>query len=189
MLSRRNFLAGVGAGAGALAVGVPLPSFPLDKAVLLPDVVEWDFAAALGDTIKEKHEQLYVKLVETSLGDKPKLEDDALEFTYLSPKHPWNLREFDKNWILTSPQIASIFECATSGFYPEGYYPGYAEINGIIYTGTINMRWRLYKTLLVPINEIWLGFKDDDDKTPFHEHLAQVDKNTIKKIVIKNFII
>lgn len=62
-------------------------------------VAAWDFLTALGDTIKEKYESLYVK---------------CHELTSIL------LRKGAKGyfWIATSPEVASIFETATAGFWP-----------------------------------------------------------------------
>ena len=59
---------------------------------------DWDFSTALGDTIKEKYESLYVKVVEVT-----------------NVVHRKTLRG-GANWIVTSPEVASIFETATAGF-------------------------------------------------------------------------
>jgi hypothetical protein len=55
-------------------------------------VASWDFNTALGDTIKEKYESLYVKVVEVS-----------------NVVHRKTLRG-GCNWLVTSPEVASIFE-------------------------------------------------------------------------------
>jgi hypothetical protein len=105
-------------------------------------VTSWDFATALGDTIKEKYEALYVKIVEVS-----------------NVVHRKTLRG-GCNWIVTSPEVASMFETATAGFAPNTSETFTSSI-GIQYVGTVNARWRLYKDPLFPTNQLLLGYKGD----------------------------
>lgn len=102
----------------------------------------WDFSTALGDTIKEKYESLYVKIVEMS-----------------AIIHRKTLRG-GANWIVTSPEVASIFETATAGFAPAPSETFTSSL-GIQYVGTINNRWRLYKDPLFRTNQILMGYKGD----------------------------
>ena len=105
-------------------------------------VTSWDFSTALGDTIKEKYEALYVKVVEIS-----------------NVVHRKTLRG-GCNWIVTSPEVASMFETATAGFAPNTSETFTSSI-GIQYVGTVNARWRLYKDPLFPTNQLLLGYKGD----------------------------
>jgi hypothetical protein len=105
-------------------------------------VAAWDFNTALGDTIKEKYESLYVKMVELS-----------------NVIHRKTLRG-GANWIVTSPEVASIFETATAGFAPT-MSDTFTSSLGIQYVGTINSRWRLYKDPLFPTNQILFGYKGE----------------------------
>lgn len=105
-------------------------------------VASWDFNTALGDTIKEKYESLYVKLVE--LG---------------AVVHRKTLRG-GINWIVTSPEVASMFETATAGFAPAPSET-FTSTMGIQYVGTVNARWRVYKDPLFPPNQILGGYKGD----------------------------
>lgn len=105
-------------------------------------VAAWDFNTALGDTIKEKYESLYVKIVELS-----------------NVIHRKTLRG-GANWIVTSPEVASIFETATAGFAPT-MSDTFTSSLGIQYVGTINSRWRLYKDPLFPTNQLMFGYKGD----------------------------
>lgn len=105
-------------------------------------VAVWDFNTALGDTIKEKYESLYVKVVELS-----------------NVVHRKTLRG-GCNWLVTSPEVASIFETATAGFAPAPSETFTSSL-GIQYVGTINNRWRLYKDPLFPQGQILLGYKGD----------------------------
>jgi hypothetical protein len=105
-------------------------------------VTAWDFNTSLGETIKEKYESLYVKLVEVS-----------------AVIHRKTLRG-GANWVVTSPEVASMFETATAGFAPA---PSETFTNslGIQYVGTVNNRWRLYKDPLFPSNQLLMGYKGD----------------------------
>jgi hypothetical protein len=105
-------------------------------------VSSWDFSTALGDTIKEKYESLYIKIVEIS-----------------NVVHRKTLRG-GCNWLVTSPEVASIFETATAGFAPAPSETFTSSL-GIQYVGTVNSRWRLYKDPLFPQGQIMLGYKGD----------------------------
>lgn len=104
-------------------------------------IASWDFKNALGDTIIEKYEHLYVKIVEVS-----------------SVIHRKTLRG-GANWIVTSPEVASIFETATAGFAPSPSET-FTSSFGIQYVGTVNNRFKLYKDPLFPKNKILLGYKE-----------------------------
>lgn len=105
-------------------------------------VAAWNFGSALGDTIKEKYESLYVKVVEVS-----------------NVIHRKTLRG-SANWLVTSPEIASMFETATAGFAPAPS-DTFNSTLGVQYVGTINNRWKLYKDPLFPTSEILMGYKGD----------------------------
>ena len=102
----------------------------------------WDFNTALGDTIKEKYESLYVKVVEVS-----------------NVVHRKTLRG-GCNWLVTSPEVASIFETATAGFAPAPS-DTFTSSLGVQYVGTVNNRWRIYKDPLFPQGQILMGYKGD----------------------------
>ena len=105
-------------------------------------ISSWDFNTALGDTIKEKYESLYIKVVEVS-----------------NVVHRKTLRG-GANWLVTSPEVASIFETATAGFAPAPSETFTSSL-GIQYVGTVNNRWRLYKDPLFPQGQILMGYKGD----------------------------
>lgn len=105
-------------------------------------VASWDFNTALGDTIKEKYESLFVKVVEISNVVQRKTLRGGC------------------NWIVTSPEVASIFETATAGFAPAPSETFTSSI-GVQYVGTVNSRWRLYKDPLFPTGQMLLGYKGD----------------------------
>lgn len=105
-------------------------------------VTAWDFNTSLGETIKEKYESLYVKLVEVS-----------------AVIHRKTLRG-GANWVVTSPEVASMFETATAGFAPAPSETFTSSL-GIQYVGTVNNRWRLYKDPLFPSNQLLMGYKGD----------------------------
>lgn len=134
-------------------------------------VAAWDFLTALGDTIKEKYESLYVK---------------CHELTSIL------LRKGAKGyfWIATSPEVASIFETATAGFWPissrefQDQYGtedlGVAPLGlpQVTYRGSVNYRWRLYADTMMPQNMVLIGCNDKKEDT---SHYA--------KLIIHNFII
>lgn len=105
-------------------------------------VSSWDFNTALGDTIKEKYESLYVKIVEIS-----------------AVVHRKTLRG-GANWLVTSPEVASMFETSVAGFAPSPSETFSSNL-GIQYVGTVNSRWRLYKDPLFPTSQVLLGYKGD----------------------------
>ena len=105
-------------------------------------VAVWDFNTAFGDTIKEKYESLYVKVVEVS-----------------NVVHRKTLRG-GCNWLVTSPEVASIFETATAGFAPNPSETFTSSL-GVQYVGSINGRWRLYKDPLFPQGQILMGYKGE----------------------------
>lgn len=98
----------------------------------------WDFTNALGDTIKEKYESLYIELITT--GNIVKNKTDC-----------------EPNWLVTSPEIASIFGSFCQGFdcSPSERF---TSSLGIQYVGTFG-RWRIYKDPLFPTSQILLGYK------------------------------
>ena len=105
-------------------------------------VSSWDFSTALGDTIKEKYEALYVKLMEVS-----------------AVVHRKTLRG-GANWVVCSPEVASIFETATAGFAPSPS-DTFTSSLGIQYVGTVNQKFRLYKDPLFPTSQILMGYKGE----------------------------
>jgi len=102
----------------------------------------WDYNTTLGDTLKEKYESLYIKIVEMS-----------------AVIHRKTLRG-GANFIVTSPEVASIFETATAGFAPDPSETFTSSL-GVQYVGTINKRWKIYKDPLFPTNQLLLGYKGD----------------------------
>jgi len=100
----------------------------------------WDFATSLGDTIKEKYESLYMELHTVSKQIEAKTGRGKA------------------NWIVTSPEIASIFETVSSGFAYVDSDTWSASL-GISYCGTINGKWKLYKDPLFQPNNILMGYK------------------------------
>ncbi len=102
----------------------------------------WDFNTALGHNIKEKYESLYVKVVEMS-----------------AAIHRKTLRG-DANWIVTSPEVAAIFETATAGFAPAPTDTFTGSL-GVQYVATINQKWRLYKDPNFERNQLIMGYKGE----------------------------
>ena len=105
-------------------------------------VSTWDYSLALGDTIKEKYESLFVKLVEISNVVQRKTLRGGC------------------NWIVCSPEVASIFETATAGFAPTPS-ENFTTNLGVQYIGTVNNRWRLYKDPAFPVNQLLMGYRGD----------------------------
>lgn len=94
----------------------------------------WDFNRSIGDTIKEKYEDLYIENVRVS-----------------NKIHAASLRG-GGNRIVASPEICSVFETSVShGFEPDNFenYKIRTEIIGkdigIHKVGVINNRWNVYK--------------------------------------------
>lgn len=105
-------------------------------------VASWDFNTALGDTIKERYESLYVKVTEVT-----------------AVVHRKTLRG-GANWIVTSPEVASIFETATAGYAPNAS-ESFTGTVGIQYVGSVNGKWRIYKDPLFPTGQLLMGYKGD----------------------------
>jgi hypothetical protein len=135
-------------------------------------VTSWDFNSALGDTIMEKYESLYVKAVELN---NVLMRKGAVGYF----------------WIVTSPEVASIFETATAGFHPSpseefDRMAEYKAIDGVMpqglptmhYCGGVNRKWRLYKYSEVPTNMFLMGCNDQRE-----------DSSHYGRMMIANFII
>jgi hypothetical protein len=105
-------------------------------------VSAWDFNTAMGSNIKEKYESLYIKITEVS-----------------AVIHRKTLRG-GANWIVTSPEVASIFETATAGYAPAPS-DTFTSSLGIQYVGSVNNKWRLYKDPLFPSGQLLMGYKGD----------------------------
>lgn len=90
----------------------------------------WDWNTALGDTVKEKYESLYVKLVELT---NVMVVKGAKGYF----------------WIVAAPEIGSIFETATAGFFPalcDGNYSQQVPLGvpDIYELGLVNRKWKLF---------------------------------------------
>lgn len=106
-------------------------------------VSAWDYATAEGDTIKEKYESLYVKMVQlTNVIQRKTLRGGA-------------------NFIVTSPEVAAIFEASVAGFAPT-ISDTFTSSMGIQYVGAINSKWRLFKDPQFPTGQLLLGYKGDN---------------------------
>lgn len=103
-------------------------------------VATFDYATALGDTIKEKYESFYIKIVEVS-----------------GVIHRKTLRG-GANWIVTSPEIAELFTNACHW----GDWKG-RDNSELCYHGTMNNRWRLYSSKSAQRGTMLLGYKGDVD--------------------------
>jgi hypothetical protein len=105
-----------------------------------------DFNTMLGDTIREKYENIYQKIHELSN-----------ELVKKGAKGYF--------WIVTSPEIGSVFETATYRFDPcsaEEYgYNGYHQrplgITTVEYKGMLHGTWRLYTDSSINANLALIG--------------------------------
>lgn len=109
-------------------------------------VAAWDWNAALGDTIKEKYEGLYVKIVEVENVLKSKAKGDKVNL--------------DAIVILTSPEIASVFSTSCSSMRPL------KAVGSLTYQGTIGNRWILYTDPEMQKNKMLLGMGDNPNYHP-----------------------
>ncbi len=105
-------------------------------------VAALDWNAILGDTIKEKYEALYIKLREL---------DSVLRRKAKAKK----LHLDDHLTILTSPEVASIYDAGSSA--PPGLP---SDAVGILYHGTMANRWKLYSDPKIDSNKLLLGSDD-----------------------------
>lgn len=138
----------------------------MDMAMNAATVSAWDFNSALGDTIMEKYESLYVKVAEMT---NVLLKKGAKGYF----------------WIVCNPEVASIFETATTGYRPcacdedlllHGQQPmGLSEVRHL---GLINAKWRLYVDTEMEPNKLLIGC---NDKREDNLHYARLS--------ISNFII
>lgn len=113
-----------------------------------------DFDILLGNTILEKYRAMYCELVKISTAMYRKNE-------YSPP-----------NFIFTSPEIGALFECSCAGFAP-GYCSETGEMK-VVYLGTLNNRWRLYVSYLMPVEDILLGYMENGkifEKEKFISHI------------------
>ena len=97
----------------------------------------FDWNCLDGDTILEKYEPLYVKLVEVT--------------NVIIRKGGYGYF-----WVLCNPLMGTVFENAM-GFKesPTDYFPQGTE--EILWIGTLHRKWRLYTDPLYPTNEILIG--------------------------------
>lgn len=101
----------------------------------------WDFGNALGNNIQEKYQALFVKLTEVS-----------------NIVHRKTLRG-GANWIVTTPEVASIFEAALSNYQVSGIQDSFTSGIGVSYVGNVQNRWQLFKDPLAPANQILMGYR------------------------------
>lgn len=111
----------------------------------------WDFNLAFGDTLKGKFESLYTKLYE--LTEIITIKGAKGEF-----------------WIVTSPEIASLFEFSI--------WFARSEDNIGAYRGTINSKWRLYVDNNIDSKTLVIGCND-----------TMQDMSHYARLTIHNFVI
>jgi hypothetical protein len=114
----------------------------------------FDWNCMDGNTIAEKYEPLYVKLVEVT---------NVV------------IRKGGSGyfWIATSPEMATVFQ-STMAFKdsPTEYLPqGTGDIQWI---GTVNRKWRLYTDPQFPVNEILIGCTEVASAEPKYFALMKV---------------
>lgn len=98
-------------------------------------VAAWDANVALGKTIKERYEDLYIKIVEVS-----------------SVIHRKTLRG-GANWIVAGKEISGLLQSSSSAPFHETKH--------LSYWGTMCNRWRTYFDPDLAPNEILLGYMGD----------------------------
>lgn len=108
--------------------------------------VKWDFAAVLGETIKERADNLLSKVTEVS--------STIFDKTMLGPA----------NWIMTCPVISAMFETMNSDrFSPVDEFEGLSlapRYCGEVIYGKEGESCYLYKDPLFPRNKILVGRKE-----------------------------
>lgn len=114
----------------------------------------WDANSSLGETVGEKFESLYVKMMELN---EALIERGAAGVF----------------WIATSPETASIFEIRSIGFCPSDHRTDKFDfmaqgIRRIKYKGEINDRWRLYTNSEFPENLILMGVNDTREDNAYY---------------------
>lgn len=95
----------------------------------------WSWASALGDTVMEKFESIFVKLIELTNVLEAKGAEGEL-------------------WLLTGTQMGEVLKCSAS-FSGDSTPP--RDALGILYHGMINKRWRLWIDSKAPSNQMLLG--------------------------------
>lgn len=106
-----------------------------------------DFNSLLGNSIKERYEHLCIRISEI--------------FLVLARK----VSKARNGWILTSPEISSIFETCASGFR-LGVTPEYlseGEEDHPVYIGLISNKWSLYRHNLFPQGIVLMGVGRGED--------------------------
>lgn len=125
-----------------------------------------DFNNCLGDTIRERYEYIYSRLVSIH---------DAL------------VRRSNRkgeSWLVTSPEISSLFETMHYGFSPLSVAPtragyiGQDENSHPTYAGVVGHRWHLYKHIDYPQGEMILGIGRNN-----------IPDNNLTVVTVENFVI
>lgn len=100
----------------------------------------WDASKSTAETIKERYEDLHMKIVEVS-NEMRKLCGNGA------------------NWLVASPEITSIYEVSATHCFG-----GYEDFGlGVKYCGKYNNRWRVYKDMNRTSSSIVLGYKGDSN--------------------------
>jgi hypothetical protein len=99
---------------------------------------EVDWATFLGDTIKEKHQNLFDLLDKTT-------------------KKLITLGAKGYFWIIAHPEMASIFETATVGWAPAYFEQIPLGYNIVMFMGIMSKRWRIYTDPQLDKGQILIG--------------------------------
>jgi hypothetical protein len=118
----------------------------------------FDWNCLWGNTISEKYEPLYIKIIEVT---------NVV------------IRKGGSGyfWLACGPEMATVFQ-STMAFKesPTEYFP--QGTNDIQWIGTVNRKWRLYTDPLFPVNEILIGCAD----------VASADPKFFALMKVANFV-
>jgi len=114
-----------------------------------------DWNTALGNTIKEKYESFYIKLIEIT--------------NVCVRKGASGLF-----WVVTSPEIGSMFETASNGFSESGLTQIPMGSKEVYHLGTIARQWRVYIDPLWEADELMVGANWEPNPDPKHIGVLKV---------------
>lgn len=117
--------------------------------------------ASLGDTLKEKYESIYLKMIRLSVEAYRK--NGSTGF----------------NGLITSPELMALFESVCPRFAPTGFCDQHKDGDQdgpVMYHGVLNQRYRMYETPMMPKNQILLCcVKDNKAVTEDPDFLALLE--------------
>lgn len=111
----------------------------------------WDWNTALGETVREKYESLYIKVVELTNVTIRKGASGLF-------------------WIVVSPVIASIFETVCTTIPSANDWLEQIPMGGkdVYYLGTVNRKWRIYVDPEWADDEMMVGANWEPKTDPKH---------------------